>query len=63
MHVLAIAALSLALSGSMDEARSYATAIRRIAPTYTVTDFFDAFKFDADGAATFRKGAMRLGLG
>ncbi len=62
-HIQAIAAFSLALSGSMDEARSYAAAIRRIAPTYTVTDFFDAFKFDADGEATFRKGAKRLGLG
>jgi len=62
-HIQAIAAFSLALAGSMDEAQSYAAAIRRIAPTYTVADFFDAFKFDADGAATFRKGATRLGLG
>lgn len=50
-HILAIAAYSLALAGSLDEARAYATTIRRMLPRYSVADFFDAFRFDPDGMA------------
>ncbi len=61
-HILAIAAFSLALSGSLDEARKWATALRRAHPGYGIADFLGAFRFDPPGAALFRKGARRLGL-
>ena len=59
-HILAIAAFSLALSGSLDEARKWATALRRAHPGYGIADFLGAFRFDPHGAALFRKGAKRL---
>jgi len=61
-HILAIAAYSLALAGSLDEARTYAAAIHRALPRYSVADFLDAFRFDPHGAALFRKGAKRIGM-
>ena len=61
-HIQAIAAFSLALAGSMDEAQSYAAAIRKTSASYTLADFFGAFRFDAKGLAAFRKGAGRLGM-
>ena len=61
-HILAIAAFSLALSGSLDEARKWATALRRAHPGYGIADFLGAFRFDPPGAALFRKGAKRLGM-
>jgi TolB-like protein/Tfp pilus assembly protein PilF len=62
VHIQAIAALSLALAGSMEEAQSYAAVIRKANAAYTVADFFGAFRFDSNGRAAFRKGAARLGL-
>ncbi len=62
VHIQAIAAFSLALAGSMEEAESYAAAVRKANPSYTAADFFGAFRFDAHGIATFRKGAKRLGM-
>ena len=61
-HILAIATFSLALAGSLDEARAQADAIRRILPGYSVADFFGAFKFDPAGMALFRKAAKRVGM-
>ena len=61
-HILAIAAYSLALAGSLDEARTYAAAIHRVLPRYSVADFFRAFHFDPHGEALFRKGAKRIGM-
>ena len=61
-HILAIAAYSLALAGSLDDARTYAAAIRRTLPGYSVADFLNAFRFDPHGAALFRKGAKRIGM-
>jgi hypothetical protein len=46
-HILAIAAYSLALAGSLDEARTYAATIRRALPRYSVADFsmhFDSIR-------------------
>jgi DNA-binding SARP family transcriptional activator len=63
VHIQAIAAFSLALAGSMEEAESYAAGIRRANPAYTVADFFRAFRFDGQGIAEFRKAAKRLGMG
>jgi DNA-binding SARP family transcriptional activator len=61
-HIRAIAAYSLALAGSLDEARTYAAAVRKAVPGYGVEDFLAAFRFDAQGAALFRKGAQRVGM-
>jgi tetratricopeptide (TPR) repeat protein len=44
-HILGIAAYSLALAGSVDEARAQADAIRRTLPQYSVADFLAAFHF------------------
>ena len=61
-HILAIAAYSLALGGSLDEARAYAAAIRKALPGYTVADFLNTFHFDSQGAELFRKGASLAGM-
>jgi hypothetical protein len=61
-HIRAIAALSLALAGSLDEARSYAAAVRKAVPQYSVDDFLSAFRFQPHTAALFRKCARRIGL-
>jgi DNA-binding SARP family transcriptional activator len=62
-HILAIAAYSLALAGSLPEARVHAAALHRKLPRYGVADFLGAFQFDPHGVALFRKGARRLGTG
>jgi tetratricopeptide (TPR) repeat protein len=61
-HIRAIAAYSLALAGSLDEAHAYAAAVHRTLPRYSVADFLSAFRFDPQGAALFRKGAKRVGM-
>lgn len=61
-HILAIAAFTLALAGSLDEAHKFAAAIRRAIPRYGISDFLAAFRFDSDGAALFHEGARRLGM-
>ena len=61
-HILGIAAFSLALAGSLEQARAWAAALRRAHPGYGIADFLKAFRFDANGAALFRKGAKRLGM-
>jgi DNA-binding SARP family transcriptional activator len=62
-HALGIAALCLALAGSLDEARVHAATIRKALPNYTVDDFLGAFQFGAEDAAMFRRGAKRIDLG
>ncbi len=61
-HILAIAAYSLALAGSLDQARAWAATLRRAHPGYGIGDFLKAFRFDAPGAALFRRGAKRIGM-
>jgi len=61
-HILAIAAFTLALAGSLDDARKLATAIRRAVPRYGIADFLVAFHFEPQGAALFREGARRIGM-
>jgi len=61
-HIRAIAAYSLALAGAIDEARTYAAAVRRALPQYGIADFLRAFRFDPQGEALFRKGAARVGM-
>lgn len=62
-HIRAIAAITLALAGSLDEARALFAAIRRDLPQYGVGDFLAAFRFDPEGEARFREGARRVGMG
>jgi DNA-binding SARP family transcriptional activator len=62
-HILAIAAFSLALAGSLDDARTHAAAIRRMQPGYDIADFLAAMRMDAHGVALFREGARRIGMG
>jgi len=61
-HILGIAAYSLALAGSLDEARAHANALRKLMPRYSYVDFVAAFRFDPNGAALFRKGAQLVGM-
>ena len=61
-HIPAIASYSLALAGSMEEARRYAAAVRQSIPGYGVADFLAAFRFDTQGEALFREGAKRVGM-
>jgi hypothetical protein len=61
-HILAIAALSLALAGRLDEARSYLAAIHRTLPQYRVSDFLTAMRFAPDGEQLFRDGAKHIGM-
>ncbi len=61
-HIHAIAACTLALADSLEQARSQAAAIYKVAPHYTLDDFLLTFPFDADGEALFREGARRIGF-
>ena len=62
LHIQAIAAHCLAVVGRIEEARSFAKAIRVAAPGYRVDDYFAAFRFPPDAQALFRRGAARIGL-
>ena len=63
MHIRAIAAYSLALAGSLEQACNYAAEIHKALPHYRADDFLAAFHFDPQGAALFRQGAARVGMG
>ncbi|MEP6563786.1 MAG: transcriptional regulator [Mesorhizobium sp.] len=60
--ILAIAAHCLALAGRLDEARTFATAIRKTLPDYRADDFIGTFRFQPDATALFKLGAKRIGL-
>jgi tetratricopeptide (TPR) repeat protein len=60
VHILAIAAYSLALAGRLDQARLHMAEIRRRLPTYRVDDFLAAMQFAPEDAALFRDGAGRI---
>jgi Flp pilus assembly protein TadD len=62
-HILALAAYTAALAGSLADARIHAAAMHGKVPRYGITDFLRAFQLDAEGAALFRRGARRLGGG
>ncbi|HEX7466203.1 MAG TPA: hypothetical protein VF309_06155, partial [Usitatibacter sp.] len=61
-HIHAIAAYSLALAGSMDEARLHAAAARRTAPGYGISEFLLTFPFEPRGEELFRRGAKLVGM-
>jgi DNA-binding SARP family transcriptional activator/TolB-like protein len=62
VHVLAIAALCLALAGRVDEARTITASIHRQVSSYCLADFLGAFRFADDGEALLRRGAGLIGL-
>jgi TolB-like protein len=61
-HIHAIAAYTLALAGSLDQARTYAAAAHRTVPGYGISEFLLTFPFDPEGEALFRKGAQLVGM-
>ena len=61
-NIMAIAAHCLALAGRIEEARSFAAAIRKSRPDYRAEDFLSTFHFAPETAALFRKSGKRLGL-
>jgi Flp pilus assembly protein TadD len=61
-HIVAIAACSLALAGSLEQARAHLAAIRRQLPGYHLADFLEAFRYDERGALLFRQGASLIGM-
>ena len=62
MHILAIAAFSLALAGRLDEARTHLSAIQKVQPRYRINDFLATMQFAPEGAALFRTAAQRLAI-
>lgn len=63
VHILAIAAFSLALAGRLEEARAHLASIHWTSPRYRVNDFLTAMQFAPEGEDLFRDGAKRLGFG
>jgi DNA-binding SARP family transcriptional activator/Tfp pilus assembly protein PilF len=61
-HIMAIAALSLALCGRIDEADQYKARIRERASNYRMADFLAAFRFSPEDAQRFRAGGLRIGI-
>lgn len=61
-QILAIAALSLALAGRIEEAKANLAAIRKTLPDYGIEDFLTAMHFSPEGERHFRDGASRIGL-
>ena len=59
-HILAIAAVSLALADRLDEARAHVAAIRTSLPHYCVDNLVRAMQPAADGEGLFREGAKRI---
>jgi DNA-binding SARP family transcriptional activator/TolB-like protein len=63
VHAQAVAAYCLALASRIEEAYVFAALAHQMHPHYRVDDFLDAFPLSPDGAALFRKGAKRIGIG
>jgi DNA-binding SARP family transcriptional activator len=61
-HIHAIAAYTLALAGSLEQARSHAAVLQSTAPRYELAEFLAAFPFNAEGEALFRRGAKCIGM-
>jgi hypothetical protein len=61
-HIHAIAAYTLALAGSLEQARTHAAAVHRAAPRYSIDEFLLTFPFEPQGESLFRKGAKLIGM-
>ena len=57
-----MAACCLALADRCDEARVMVAAIHQTHPSYGLGELLTAFRFDPEGAASFRKAGKRIGL-
>jgi DNA-binding SARP family transcriptional activator/TolB-like protein/Tfp pilus assembly protein PilF len=62
-HILAIAAVCLALAERRDEAREFVVRIRTRLPHYTVEDYLRAFRLERDLERRFRATARGIGFG
>lgn len=62
IHIQSMAAFTLALAGSVEEAQRYAAAVRQTAPDYDANRFRATFHLDEAGQALFLRGAQRLGM-
>jgi DNA-binding SARP family transcriptional activator/TolB-like protein len=62
VHILAIAAATLALCNRHDEARLLVARIRNGLPGYDIESFLRAFRFTPDAANLFRLAAAPIGL-
>ncbi|HLX13705.1 MAG TPA: transcriptional regulator [Bradyrhizobium sp.] len=60
--ILAIAAFCHVLAGRIEQARTYAEAIRRAQPRFSIEEYLNAFQFSADAAALFRQAAGKIGM-
>ncbi len=61
-HILAVAALSLALNGRLDEGRAYVATIHKSRPHYRLHDFLAAFHFESHDEKVFRDAAKHLAI-
>jgi tetratricopeptide (TPR) repeat protein len=59
-HILAIAAVNLALAGRRDQARALVGRIRAELPRYAVGDFLRAFRFTPDAEQIIHEGAGQI---
>jgi TolB-like protein len=57
-----MAACCLALADRCDEARVIVASIRQTHPNYGLGEMLAAFRFEPEGAASFRKAGKRIGL-
>ncbi|MEP9398968.1 transcriptional regulator [Mesorhizobium sp. KR2-14] len=62
VHIVAIAALCLALAGRIEDARNYASRIRLQSSGYRIDNFLDTFRFAPDISARYRKAAALIGM-
>lgn len=62
VHIRAIAALNLAMAGSLVEAKAQVAALRAAVPGYGMDDFLRAFRLDPDAEAMYRRCAPAAGL-
>ena len=63
VHGRAIAALTIAAAGRLDEARAEIAIIHRERPGYDVTQFLHAFRLESDLEGICRAAARRIGIG
>src|SRR6185312_15078920 len=62
VHIVAIAALCLALAGRIEDARNYASRIRLQNSGYRIDNFLDTFRFAPETSARYRKAAALIGM-
>lgn len=62
VHIVAMAAYSLALAGRLEEARAHVIRLKRQNAAYDVSHFLDTFRFDADTQSLYRSAARSIGL-